>query len=410
MGCYIFCLFGTGGDLYPCVPVAKHLAERGHRVTVAANQHFQGLFDSPDIEFVSIGAQADYLRAVEDPRHWAGRGILWTLQAYLGAAIEPVFRLIESRRGERPVVVATGNAFGARFAEQVLGVCLYTVVYAPAFLISEGRFPYPYNRGWWSRMPTWAHRTIMRLTDWMADRQLVPALNIWRRDLGLAPLSRYIPSTKRRAVAFFPAWFDDLAAMAASEVLQGDFVYHHASETGQLPGRIEQFLCHGTPTVVVTFGTGVAHVRERFEKLVDAFSGHPLRAIFLTRFDANKPRNAAEHVLVESGADLAVLLPRCALLVHHGGIGTVAQAMRAGVPQLVIPITYDQPDNGFRVRALGLGDLLEGEWDSASVRSRIESVIANADHVKLREIRDRIISRDGTGCIADILERVAVVH
>jgi UDP:flavonoid glycosyltransferase YjiC (YdhE family) len=250
----------------------------------------------------------------------------------------------------------------------------------------------------------------MRMTDWMADHQLVPALNIWRQDMRLAPLSRYIPSTKRRAVAFFPPWFDDLGAMAASEVFQGDFVYHHASETGRLPSRIERFLCDDAPTVVVTFGTGVAHVRARYEKLVDAFAGRPLRAIFLTRFDVNTPRNASDNVLVEPSADLALLLPRCALLVHHGGIGTVAQAMRAGVPQLVIPITYDQPDNGFRVRELGVGDLLEGAWDSASVQSRIEGAIANADHVKLRQIRDRIISRDGTVYMADILERVAVPH
>ncbi len=52
------------------------------------------------------------------------------------------------------------------------------------------------------------------------------------------------------------------------------------------------------------------------------------------------------------------VLPRAAALVHHGGIGTTAQALAAGVPQLVVPFAHDQPDNAARVRRLGVGDFL----------------------------------------------------
>ena len=56
-------------------------------------------------------------------------------------------------------------------------------------------------------------------------------------------------------------------------------------------------------------------------------------------------------------APLSRLLPHAAALVHHGGIGTTAQALRAGTPQLVFPFSYDQIDNGLRLRRLGVGDL-----------------------------------------------------
>src|SRR6202012_1799180 len=52
---------------------------------------------------------------------------------------------------------------------------------------------------------------------------------------------------------------------------------------------------------------------------------------------------------------LRALLPRCAALVHHGGIGTTAEALRAGVPQVIVPLAFDQFDNAARVRALGAG-------------------------------------------------------
>jgi UDP:flavonoid glycosyltransferase YjiC (YdhE family) len=46
-------------------------------------------------------------------------------------------------------------------------------------------------------------------------------------------------------------------------------------------------------------------------------------------------------------------------MVHHGGIGTTARALQAGIPQLICGVAYDQPDNGDRVRELGVGALLE---------------------------------------------------
>jgi UDP:flavonoid glycosyltransferase YjiC (YdhE family) len=56
----------------------------------------------------------------------------------------------------------------------------------------------------------------------------------------------------------------------------------------------------------------------------------------------------------EGYAPLSRLLPRCAALVHHGGIGTLAQALAAGVPQLTMPMGFDQPDNTTRLLRLGV--------------------------------------------------------
>ena len=64
---------------------------------------------------------------------------------------------------------------------------------------------------------------------------------------------------------------------------------------------------------------------------------------------------AIRHV---SYAPFSQLLPRCAALVHHGGIGTCAQALAAGIPQLVMPMGFDQPDNAARLQRLGVGATL----------------------------------------------------
>ncbi len=406
MASFIFCLFGTGGDLLPCVPVARALAERGHRVTVAANPHFSQLFAHRMLEFVGIGSASSYLNAVQDPRHWRGRGILWALQAYLGQAVEPVYRLIESRLPQQPFIVATGNAFGAHFARQAFGVKLYQPLYAPAFYISPGRLPYPYRTGLLGRSPAALQSGVLSVMNHLADRQLLPVLNTLRRDLGLAALKRYVPDTRRQWASFFPNWFEDLTPLGDFDVEQGRFVFHFADQHAPLPDALASFLQRGEAPVAVTFGTGVANVSERFERVAQVLARRGERGVFLSAFSQNMPSSLPPGIQACAHADLAALLPRCKLFVHHGGIGSVAQAMRAGVPQLVMPIAYDQPDNGFRVRALGLGDMLEGELSPTRIGNAMDAALAS-QRTRLDDVRGRLSCDDGGLAMACLFERLA---
>src|SRR4029078_11194284 len=79
------------------------------------------------------------------------------------------------------------------------------------------------------------------------------------------------------------------------------------------------------------------------------------RGLLLTRHKDQLPKQLPPNVRHESYAPFGRLLPRCAALVHHGGIGTTSQALRAGVPQLIMPMSHDQFDNAVRVRRLGVG-------------------------------------------------------
>jgi UDP:flavonoid glycosyltransferase YjiC (YdhE family) len=82
-----------------------------------------------------------------------------------------------------------------------------------------------------------------------------------------------------------------------------------------------------------------------------------IRALFATKFPATLPALPPE-ILPVTYAPFSTLLPRCAAIVHHGGIGTTSQALAAGIPQLIRPFSHDQPDNAARVRRLGVGECL----------------------------------------------------
>ena len=86
----------------------------------------------------------------------------------------------------------------------------------------------------------------------------------------------------------------------------------------------------------------------------------------MTQFDEQLPAPLPDHVVHVSYAPFSRVLPRCAAFIHHGGIGTTAQALRAGVRQVVVRLAHDQFDNAMRVRRLGSGvELAPGRANAA---------------------------------------------
>ena len=107
--------------------------------------------------------------------------------------------------------------------------------------------------------------------------------------------------------------------------------------------------------------------------------------------------------------ELEALLPHATLLVHHGGLGTTARALQAGIPQVISPIGFDQPDNGHRVEVLRAGrvvqrDQMSGPAFAAAVRELLQNaeVKPKLSHYRMAISKDRAVER-----CANLLEHVA---
>ena len=103
---------------------------------------------------------------------------------------------------------------------------------------------------------------------------------------------------------------------------------------------------------------------------------------------------------------LTPLLPRCAALVHHGGIGTAAQAMAAGVPQLIMALAHDQYDNAARIQKLGIGDWTTPTWfRGPRIAKMLERLLTSNDvRNACRGIAERLKRRDGLPRMAEAIE------
>jgi rhamnosyltransferase subunit B len=213
------------------------------------------------------------------------------------------------------------------------------------------------------RVPAWvplaARRAFWR---WVGRRFIDPValadINAARAARALAPvktLMDWIAAVPDLSLTLFPDWFAPTQPDWPRPLVRGDFpLFDPNGDAQPAPGLIA-FLQAGTPPLVFTHGTGNTQAAAYFRHAYAAATRLGRRAIFLTPHRDQVPAILPPTMLWQAYVPLRALLPHAAALIHHGGIGTTAEALRAGTPQLVVPLAHDQFDNGARVAALGAG-------------------------------------------------------
>jgi len=153
----------------------------------------------------------------------------------------------------------------------------------------------------------------------------------------------------------WPEWFAAPVADWPQNTALTGFPFFDSASRKPLDGAAQQFIQDGTPPVIATFGSAMKHGQKLFQATVEACKALKQRAILLTPFSEQVPEELPPTIRRFDYLPLSEVLPYAATLVHHGGIGTTSQAMRAGVPQVITPLAHDQFDNAERVKSLRVG-------------------------------------------------------
>lgn len=126
---------------------------------------------------------------------------------------------------------------------------------------------------------------------------------------------------------------------------------------GWLPSpELLEFLAAGPPPVFVGFGSNISRDMGRLAEIaLAALAQTGQRGLLLSGWGGLAPADLPPNVFQIESAPFAWLFPRMKAVVHHGGVGTTADALRAGVPSIIVPFTADQPYWGRRVYQLGVG-------------------------------------------------------
>jgi rhamnosyltransferase subunit B len=203
---------GSAGDVHPVIALGVALQARGHRATVLTNPLFQELIEAQGLNFLPIGTVEDAQAAIADPDLWHPRkGFGVVARRAILPAMAPVYRAIERHADDRTVVVSSGIAFGARVAQERLGIRLATVHLQPSIIRSLVDQGMAGNIRISASQPMWFKRAFFRLADWLLiDRALKDPLNAFRATLGLPAIDRVMHRwlhSPSLVIAFFPEWF-----------------------------------------------------------------------------------------------------------------------------------------------------------------------------------------------------------
>ncbi|MBD2093163.1 glycosyltransferase family 1 protein [Microcoleus sp. FACHB-1515] len=407
---------GTLGDLHPMIAIALELRQRGHSVVFVTHEVYRSKLQALGFEFHAM--RPDFT-AMNDPQEMAQMMDLKTGQEYMVRQwVNPHLRemytdllnvaksadFIFSGEG----VIATplvAEKLGMQWASSAMVPLSFFSIYDPPVLA-----PFPALAKLYKLGPL-VNRGVLNFAKIVSNSWAEPIRQL-RQELGLSPID-YNPFLENRfspylVVALFSSVFGQPQPdWPANTIVAGFTFYDGAQEGAELVPELKQFLEAGDPPIVFTLGSAaVMNAGNFYQESLQAVEQLNRRAVFLM---GNNPplENLPANVLAVNYAPYSQIFPCACAIVHQGGIGTTAQALRAGRPTLIMPYSHDQPDNAARVERLETSRTIpRKQYGAERVARQLNELLENPSYAaKAAEIGAIIRAEDGVNAASDAIEK-----
>ncbi len=408
----IITTLGSGGDVIPFIAIGRSLNARGHRTTLVTNPHFEATALHAGLEFVPVGTTESYERATQSLDSWHPlRSLLQMSREVILPGLVPVHETIERLAvPNNTVVVANCLAMGARIALETMAVPLITVLTTPLCLRSLRSPPQMPGAGVARWFGSWGTRMAYRIGDYLFDRILAEPVNAFRRGFNLPSVRRLMRDwwlSPDLVLGIWPDWYAAAQPDWPAHVRLMGFVCYDPAPDAASSAEADQFISRGPPPIIFTPGTAMRYAHKFFTSAVEAcrLTGRP--GMLVTPYTEHIPSELPDGIIHVPSIPFGEFLPRVAAVVHHGGVGTVAQALRAARPQIVCPMGYDQFDNGARVVHLGVGaSLPPGQLNGRRMAAALDQLLSSAEVAgRCCEVAAQIEPQEGVRLACEMIER-----
>lgn len=381
MGRVVVATMGSWGDIFPAIGLAKGLIEAGHETRIAASPAYDELVRREGLEFAGIGPALGFSDYARDPKILSGRlggfaGFAHLFRRFIFPALDRYVDDLAASIRDADLLLAHPALVAAPVAAEYVGVQWGTVSVFPGLIPTDYWPPAP------TRVPLGAGRTgrMICRAAWSAARFNMARLfdahvNRTRRRLGLPAVSDAffapVESGRPYLVMSSPAVIDRPADWPATVTLTGFVTWDRVSSFAD-PAGLAEFLSAGTPPVLATLGASSSLDPQQFYRhAAEAVTRVGHRALVLTGptpTDVELPDDP--RIFGATFAPLSLVAPHCQAAVHHGGVGTTIALLRSGLPQLVVPRGFDQPQTAFRMTRLGVARALPWRRESTGHLAR----------------------------------------
>ncbi|BDW95260.1 glycosyl transferase family 1 [Thalassospira tepidiphila] len=417
--------YGTRGDVQPFVALGRGLIQKGHWVTVAAPERFAGFITDHDLEFAPL---TDALIALMDDPQFAhasdpkasafqklrslfaigkkARGLQDTL-------LDDIFRAIDQAKPD--VIVFHPKTFGALPIGRHFGIPVVMAQLIPSF-IPTGDYPHMgipdlglrgalgrwYNRVTGKLIYRVLNATLRRqVCRWTARRQ--NGINAKRLDI----LQSCKSGTLRIIHAFSNAVISRPKDWPTHATVNGYWFLDGIAQTNQPDPALQDFVERHKNLIYIGFGSMHGNDPTAMaEMIAKAVSQTGVSAIVATGWGGMDNIDWPSNILAVREVPHDWLFPKVDIVIHHGGAGTCAAAMRAGRPSIIIPFFGDQPFWAKRLHRLGVAPrpIKPAKLDAAMLARRIKTVLETpAYRNNAARLANQIATEDGiANAIAEI--------
>ncbi|CAD5979634.1 O-mycaminosyltylonolide 6-deoxyallosyltransferase [Planktothrix tepida] len=412
----VLATFGSLGDLYPYMALAQELQNRGYSARIATCEQYQKTIETAGIEFCLLRpnglpqepGEIEFLSMMMDSQRGMEYIINYLLMPYLRTSYSD---LINAVQGADLLLTHPLTLVASLVAEKT-GIPWVSTILSPSVLMSA--YDVPPEKSTQSRyekaMAVVARDSLLRL--FRCNMQLWSApLEQLQEELGLE--ARFDPLFEGQFAPLVLGLFSQTFASVQPDwppqtQITGFPFYRQNSESGLSP-ELQQFLHAGPPPIVFTLGsTAVLTPGNFYEQGMIAAQKLGYRAVLMMGKAAHQLNalGLPPGVIAIDYSPHADIFPFAAAIVHHGGMGTTAEALRAGHPMLVIPYHYDQPDNATRVVQMGVGRTLDRHlYQASTVLAELKVLLGDPSYAtRVAEVSSYIQTEQGNCKAVDVLE------
>jgi rhamnosyltransferase subunit B len=385
----------TNGDVLPFLRLASALRRRGHDATLVTHGAFAELAAKAGIAFRGIDEPEEYtaimkdLHMMEDPLNKPDLYEAYQRKYYSKEKFRQEYDILSElcQREDSVLICKERDGFVAMIVSEVMQVPIVTGVLAPSYV------------------------TQLHIWEELGLDFAISLINTFRRDLGLTAVSNWTSwmGSVKKNVGFWHETFD-AAVEAPAWALKVDTVGFPLADTIEyepLPDELLDFIHAGEPPLLITGGTGKMIKPNFYRAAIDGVKRLQQRTIVVTRHEEFLPSELPDYVRWERILPLAGVYPLVAGVIHHGGIGTITGAMTAAVPQLALAADTDRPDNGMRIKHLGIGDYLPPlQWQPELIAQAVRGMMTPAVRERCRQLAKVMLQHDTMTAACDAMESV----
>jgi UDP:flavonoid glycosyltransferase YjiC (YdhE family) len=401
--------FGSYGDLNPFLALGLELRARGHDAVIATSEGYRSDTERHGLSFAPVRpdmdkTDLDTFRRAMDPR----RGSEVVVRELVMPHVRESYEDLERASAGCDLLVSHVLTYAAPILAQKKGLKWLSTSLQPLGFFSYYDPPVVSPAPWLAALRPLGprfHKPLLGLMKTVSYPWGDEARRL-RRDLGMDPGLDPIfegQYSSYGTIALYSPLFGPAQPDWPAGVRHCGFPFHDEDIGGKnIDPRLDAFLAAGPPPVAFTLGSAAVMIAGDFYAMAAAAARAAGARAVLLAGPAAQSLPAGDGVFTAATAPYHVLFPRCAAVVHSGGIGTTGQALRSGVPQAVTPFAHDQFDNAARVARLGCGVSTTPQGMAAALKRLLAEAGAAR---RAAEVGRAIQAERGVAAACDEIER-----